>query len=700
MDIYPRGTLIANRYEIAFPPLAGGMGVVYFCLDRKEDQPVALKTFRPELLPNRDARERFLHECETWVKLGKHPNIVQCYSVEIMNQGQDVYLVLELIAKDERFKTASLRSWLEAESPMPIRQSLLFSLQIASGMCYASKMFPNFVHRDLKPENILVGADRLSNFDANRIRITDFGLSRIQIDQITKFDNKSDEGKQIADLRHNKLTRGIVGTPLYMAPEQFQMGAIDTRADIYAFGCILFEMLTGYPPVNKSNYEEIMKAHSTGELLPLPHGIALPVRNIVDRCLAVKPAERFANWLDVEKRLLEVYQGTFGEVSHISNVTQLSNAPDETTIGWAYYNLGTAYRNLNKSETALDYLKKGMKIAQTTNDVNLEMSCLQNLSIAYLDMGMFLNAKDGLGQVFDWANKLNDEFRKANILMNLGVAYQKLGELKTALSHYDLALAIYNKFPDPEAEGTILDNMGAIYREFREFSKAIEYHERALSIYKRFGGNRRAECFILGNLGVIYFELGDFQKSIYFNEQALTIGREVGEKFVQENALGEIGLAHRQLGNKKRAMEYFQQALQISSEIIDKDGESRHAFHLATLLVEFGDRDGALTLAKHAAKLCTQTGKLAMAQQINIFVNQLERIASSNDPKNTIQAAFEAFQRAASSQDIQNAIRKYPFMKDEQFIQAVEEIIKERVPLNLRSAFEQRLDWLRQIASK
>ena len=79
MQVYPSGTLIAGRYEVAGRPLVGGMGIVYLCFDHQEQRPVALKTFKPEFLPDRAARERFLEEGNTWVRLGKHPHIVRCY---------------------------------------------------------------------------------------------------------------------------------------------------------------------------------------------------------------------------------------------------------------------------------------------------------------------------------------------------------------------------------------------------------------------------------------------------------------------------------------------------------------------------------------------------------------------------------------------------------------------------------------------
>src|SRR5262245_5268799 len=121
-------------------------------------------------------------------------------------------------------------------------------------MKYACSKIPGLVHRDLKPENILVGRDGMA-------KVTDFGLANV-------FSDLSREGpadaKQITQFHWSVLTQGIVGTPLYMAPEQWLGGTLDTRTDIYAFGCILFEMLTGHSAVTGQDIAEIEEFHRSG----------------------------------------------------------------------------------------------------------------------------------------------------------------------------------------------------------------------------------------------------------------------------------------------------------------------------------------------------------------------------------------------------------------------------------------------------
>ena len=112
MNLLEPGTILLDSYEIVSRPMLGGMGIVYIGFDKKRNIPVALKTIRHELIPNREAKERFLKEAVTWVSLGKHPNIFQCYEVARTRSEQDVYLVMELISKDEHKSDASLRAWL------------------------------------------------------------------------------------------------------------------------------------------------------------------------------------------------------------------------------------------------------------------------------------------------------------------------------------------------------------------------------------------------------------------------------------------------------------------------------------------------------------------------------------------------------------------------------------------------------------
>lgn len=296
MRLYQPGTRIGELYEVIGQPRMGGMGIVYPCLDHEEDRPVVLKTFKPEHLPNRASRDRLLREGTYWVNLGAHLHIVRCYRAFRSDADDMVYLVLEMVAREQGRENASLRAWLTPGVPLSVERALLFALQIARGMQYAVETIPGFVHRDLKPENVLVGADRLSDVAVNRVRVTDLGLASVLQEAGIGSSGDVVSGADASSLGRTQLTRGIVGTPLYMAPEQWKEGVVSATTDVYALGCILYEMLTGYQVVTGRSLADVQRAHCHGELRPLPAGMAAEVSEVVARCLMLEAANRYENW--------------------------------------------------------------------------------------------------------------------------------------------------------------------------------------------------------------------------------------------------------------------------------------------------------------------------------------------------------------------------------------------------------------------
>ena len=374
MKTYPSGSLIAGRYQVAGRPLMGGMGIVYLCMDHQEDRPVALKTFRPEFLPDRTARDRFLREGTTWVDLGRHPHIVRCYNVERIGDGREVYLALELVAHEQGRRDASLRSWLTPGQPLPVEQALLFGLQIARGMGYACEQIPGFVHRDLKPENVLVGADRLTSLGENRLRVTDFGLANILQaagEQIPSLSKPPDSDSRPAFSR-TRLTHGIVGTPLYMAPEQWQGRALGIWTDIYALGCILYEMLTGQFAVEARTQKALKRAHCEGEIRSFPASLPTVAQGVVESCLRLKPEERYQTWAELETALGAAWEEISDQKLPPAEATQELDREERVAMGWSYSNMGLSYLDIGKAEVAKEYFERARDLGQREGEPLLE----------------------------------------------------------------------------------------------------------------------------------------------------------------------------------------------------------------------------------------------------------------------------------------------------------------------------------------
>ena len=164
---YRRGDKIGGRYEV-HKVLLGGMGEVYLCLDLKWNTPFALKTFQARYLTSSNLRELFEREVATWVALEKHPNIVRCFYMDILDDRP--FMILEWIASDDSIGT-DLRSWLR-KGPLDYRLSLGFAIDICRGLSYAARKRPGIVHRDLKPDNVLIAQGPIA-------KITDFGLAKV-----------------------------------------------------------------------------------------------------------------------------------------------------------------------------------------------------------------------------------------------------------------------------------------------------------------------------------------------------------------------------------------------------------------------------------------------------------------------------------------------------------------------------------------
>ena len=200
------GERIDNHYEV-LAVHEGGMGIVYVVFNHQRKLPRALKFLHPRLAGNATARRLFAEEAATWVRLDKHPCIVQAIGVQLL--GAEPYIVAEFI-RGQREGGVDLRSWL-GRPALSTSVAVEMTLQIAQGMQHATRKIPGLVHRNLKPANILVD-------DHGRPKVTDFGLAAAQ-------------GK-------------AAGTPAYMSPEQWREERVDCRSDIYALGCIAYELLT------------------------------------------------------------------------------------------------------------------------------------------------------------------------------------------------------------------------------------------------------------------------------------------------------------------------------------------------------------------------------------------------------------------------------------------------------------------------
>jgi serine/threonine protein kinase/Tol biopolymer transport system component len=261
-------------YEVLAPLGAGGMGEVYVARDTRLKRKVALKVL-PEVFARDSERvRRFEREARTAGSLD-HPNLLAVHDVG-QHDGSP-YLVAELL------EGQTLRERIHGR-PLPQRKALHYAVQIARGLAAAHDK--GVVHRDLKPENLFVTKD-------GRVKILDFGLAKLVEGEITT------DGPTLTAGTESGV---VMGTVTYMSPEQARGEPVDARSDIFAFGAILYEMLTGRAVFGRSSKAETLSAILNDEPPPMEADTgAIPARldRIVRHCLEKHPDERFQSARDL-----------------------------------------------------------------------------------------------------------------------------------------------------------------------------------------------------------------------------------------------------------------------------------------------------------------------------------------------------------------------------------------------------------------
>ncbi len=249
------------------------MGNVYRASDTRLGREIAIKTLPPALARDPAALARFEREARFLASLN-HPNIATIYGIEEHDGGR--FLILELVPGE------TLEAVL-ARGPLSLDQTLKIALEVATALEAAHEA--GIIHRDLKPSNVKITPD-------GRVKLLDFGIAK-------NLPSATDASSAATVTRVGML----IGTPAYMSPEQIRGGEVDRRSDIWSFGCLLYEMLTGRRAFKGTTYIELADAIRNTE----PDFTALPerVRRVVMHCLKKDPTDRFNNIGDARRELQE-----------------------------------------------------------------------------------------------------------------------------------------------------------------------------------------------------------------------------------------------------------------------------------------------------------------------------------------------------------------------------------------------------------
>jgi len=289
-----------GRFEVLERVGSGGMGVVYRAYDPELHREVALKLLKAGRSVGKAAvkrRKRLLREARAMAQLS-HPNVIPVYDVG--EYGDGLYVAMEFVLG------LDARAWLKAENP-PWRRTL--GVFRAAGRGLAAAHTAGLVHRDFKPANVLVGDD-------GRVRVLDFGLARAMVDGPESLQEGEEEPlPHDAELERNwseTLTADgtILGTPIYMAPEQYAGKVADARSDQYSYCLALYEALYRRLPFRGKSVKEQARAKYKGEVRETPRSTQVPRRlyEVLRRGLSPRPDDRFPSMPDLLRELRTVQQ--------------------------------------------------------------------------------------------------------------------------------------------------------------------------------------------------------------------------------------------------------------------------------------------------------------------------------------------------------------------------------------------------------
>lgn len=515
---------IKDRYEV-FDIKFGGMGIVYLCFDHVFKKPVVLKTLQDRFLNDKSLLERFMWEAEIWVRLEKHQNIVRA---EYINKIDDLpYIFMEYIVGDEQYGS-DLKGWI-VNGGLDLTRSINFGLQFCSGMIYAATRFKEmgrpFIYRDIKPSNLMVTRERI-------LKITDFGLVKLSrtIEKGKMQEQVSSLNPHNTDVSDFEKTRAgsIMGTPPYMAPEAWAGVDVDHRADIYSFGCVLYEMINGRPPFLCQTLSDYKFHHQ--EAVPNPINSAGKELNILlKRCMSKKKQDRYQTFNELKKDLLGIYQG----LTHNKYVENESNQDLEI---WELENKGISLFNLGYKTEAINCYNEVIKAKPDYAQV------YHDRGIAFKSMGKINEAIDD----YNKAIQLKPDFE--NAYYNRGIALHSAGRIKDAIKDFDASLkykpdnvkALYNRAISCRADGL--------------YEKALNDFTTLINI-----NNKNPRAFY--NRGICLFALRKFDLAIKDYQTALEISPLYCE------AQYNLSLTYKEMNKNSLALDGFQKYIDMAQNI-------------------------------------------------------------------------------------------------------------------------------------
>lgn len=418
------GDIIANGFEVLEVLGKGAVGTVYLTEQTSTKDFFAIKALNPDLVNSEQAREIFLREAKIWNAIDDHQNIVKSYGV--VKDGNDLFILMEYVAPGSS-GISNLAGRIQ-NNTLSLGQIISWSIQICEGMTHAYHEGIR-AHRDIKPQNILITRQDV-------VKITDFGLASVMAVPMPTEDR---ENPIPSCVRNHEDLDPCVGTYLYMSPEHYRNpGLCDERSDIYSYGVVLYEMVSGgkYPflaplPANNSQEEidrfvlEMQRLHT--EVSPAP--LKSPLDPIILKCLNKNPEYRYQCFAELQGVLTDAIISTNSPLPE-------KEKPKKADRGELLAARGLVYYRLSRFEEAVRHFQT----ADTFEQLSPEFIP------AWADSLASAGYEEGALELYYRERREGRLLHDARLFYGYGMLWAKLGEHETA------AFCLVQCMPDLEHE--------------------------------------------------------------------------------------------------------------------------------------------------------------------------------------------------------------------------------------------------------
>jgi len=537
------GDMVSKRWEVR-RVLRGGMGIVYIVYDHHPEfrHLFAAKTFQDKTIQRHTGLfDAFRREANVWVGLNAHPNIVRAHYIRDI--AGKPYLFLEYVDGGDLSHYIGSPA-LQGNISMVLR----LALQFCAGMIHASAQGLS-VHRDIKPQNCLLARGTI-------LKITDFGLAKtLAAPRDLRFPNT---GTNLNVNVSTTQTGMSMGTPTHMAPEQFDDAKrVDVRADVYSFGIVLYQMVSGTLPFMARTWGELKDMHQ-GTAVPHIPNAPSALRQILMRCLAKDSRDRFAGFSAVHDALAECHKVLVGTSAPPQMRGKELNAFELCNKGASLASLGFHARAMEIYTQAVDlwsadtntWINMGASLHELGRFTEAISCYAKAIELDHTAAGAWLNR--GLTHLrLDQRGHAKRCFMKAvEFGPSLQQAWVELGKLHAAAHehgaadrYFETALQI-----DPLDIGT-LEAFGNFLVEMQHAKRALELYESVLRVYGR------VESLWL-NRGVALEELGRFQEALLSYVHATNLNAKSSKAWAyQGNALFKLNRIDQAISTYARAID-------------------------------------------------------------------------------------------------------------------------------------------------